>query len=54
MLPLHRAMEKDDNQQSNEEEHTVSFDFKNDGFILDSESDGVKNPKSCRLNLNMR
>jgi hypothetical protein len=47
-------MEKDDNQQSNEEEHTVSFDFKNDGFILDSESDGVKNPKSCRLNLNMR
>lgn len=45
MLPLHRAMEKDDNQQSNEEEHTVSFDFKNDGFILDSESDGAKKPE---------
>lgn len=45
MLPLHREMEKDDNQQSNEEEHTVSFDFKNDGFILDSESDGVKKPE---------
>lgn len=45
MLPLHRKTEKDNDRQSNEEEHTVSFDFKNDGFVLDAESDGVKKPE---------